>query len=76
MLKRYEVNLLETGGIVPPCRSRFKVSADDIEGAAIRASFELGQQRADLIRVVEGYALISWSNESIMCEIVEVGCHT
>lgn len=76
MLKRYEVNLLETGGIVPPTRSSFKVSADDIEGAAIRASFELGQETADLIRVIEGYALISWSNAAIMCEIVEVGGHT
>ena len=72
MLKRYEVNLLETGGLVPPDRSRFKVSADDIEGAAIRASFELGQETAEMIRVIDTYALISWSGQDLICEIVEI----
>lgn len=72
MLKRYEVNLLETGGLVPPGRSRFKVSADDIEGAAIRASFELGQETAEMIRVIDTYALISWSGQDLICEIVEI----
>ena len=72
MLKRYEVNLLETGGLVSPGLSRFKVSADDIEGAAIRASFELGQETAEMIRVIDTYALISWSGQDLICEIVEI----
>lgn len=72
MLKRYEINLLETGGALPPGPARFKVSADDIEGAAIRASYELGQDRADLIRLLDKYAYVSWADRSIFCEIVEI----
>lgn len=72
MLKRYEVNLLETGGLALPGAARFKVSADDIEGAAIRASYELGEGTAELIRLMDRYAYVAWRNRSIFCEIVEV----
>lgn len=69
MLNRYQVQILEGG---PADRQQFTVSADCIQGAAVRAGYELQQQEtAELIRMIDNYAFISWGSEGILCEIVQ-----
>lgn len=69
MLNRYQVQLIEGG---PADRQQFSVSADTIEGAAIRAAYELQQEEtADKIRMLDNYAFIFWGSDGILCEIVQ-----
>lgn len=69
MLNKYDVNVLEGG---PEQLQSFRVCADTIEGAAMRAGYELKQKEAaEEIRILSNYAFISWENEGILCEIVQ-----
>ena len=69
MLNKYVVNVLEGGAAG---KERFAVYADTIDGAAIRAGYELEQeQAAEEIRVLSKYAFIAWADSGILCEIVQ-----
>ena len=57
MLNKYKVNVLEGGEDGRRC---FSVHADTIDGAAIRAGYELQQvEPAQEIRMIETYAFIA-----------------
>ena len=69
MLNRYDVNITQGG---PDQLQQFRVYADTIEGAAIRAGYELQQdQAAEEIRILSNYAFIAWEKDGILCEIVQ-----
>lgn len=71
MLNKYLVNVLEGGAAG---KERFAVYADTIDGAAIRAGYELQQQEpAQEIRMLERYAFIAWAGGGVLCEIVQDG---